>query len=252
MTQTPGMIVGRAWVRFLIGYLILWGVLAGLSELDSTGRWGLVILIGVAVTAVAVERVVFHTPPRTAVGFLGLGRPSRRSLALAAAASSAVLLVYPVASAVTGEQFALVAGWPWTLVGLFAFHGLAEEMVWRGFVFRRLSEGRSFRAAVVWTMPFIAATHLPILFRSGVVVAVGALLVAAVTSVPFSYLYVIGRGTIWAPALVHTAIDTFKLVIVPPQATQSFSLLLIGFSLVVPLLVLVVPPTPRLRRLRRA
>src|SRR4029078_5968130 len=135
-----------------------------------------------------------HTPPRTAVRFLGLGRPSRRSIALAAASSSAVLLVYPVAGAVTGEQFALVAGWPWILVGLFAFHGLAEEMVWRGFVFRRLSEGRSFRAAVVWTMPLIAATHLPILFRSGVVVAVGALLVAAVTSVPLSYLYVIGRA----------------------------------------------------------
>jgi membrane protease YdiL (CAAX protease family) len=152
-----------------------------------------------------------------------------------------VPLIYPVASAVTGEQFALVAGWPWILVGLFAFHGLAEEMVWRGFVFRRLSEGRSFRAAVVWTMPFIAATHLPILFRSGVVVAIGALLVAAVTSVPLSYLYVIGRGTIWAPALVHTAIDTFKLVIVPPLATQSYSLLLIVFSLFVPLLVLVIP-----------
>jgi hypothetical protein len=33
-------IAGRRWLRFLSGYLVLWGVLAGLSELDATGRWG--------------------------------------------------------------------------------------------------------------------------------------------------------------------------------------------------------------------
>ncbi len=245
-SQSPGAepvdaVAGRSWVRFLLGFVILWGVLAGLSELDATGRWGLVILAAVAASAIVVECVLFHTPVRTAVHFLGLGRPSRRSLALAAAVSGVMLLIYPVAEALTGEQFALVRDWPWILVGLFAFHGLAEEIVWRGFVFRRLSEGRSFRAAVYWTMPFIAAAHLPMLFNNGAVVAVGALLVAAVTSVPFSYLYVTGRGTIWAPALVHTAIDSFKLVIIPAAAAQSFSLLLIAFSLVVPLLALFIP-----------
>jgi hypothetical protein len=94
-------------------------------------------------------------------------------------------------------------------------------------------------------MPFVAAAHIPILFRNGVVVAVGALLVAAVTSVPLSYLCITGRGTVWAPALLHTAIDSFKLVIIPPKATQSFSLLLIALSLVVPLLVLVIPGSRR-------
>ena len=66
---------------------------------------------------------------------------------------------------------------------------------------------------------------------------------------PLGYLYVTGRGTIWAPALVHTAIDSFKLVIIPPAATPSFSLLLVAFSLVVPLLVLVIPRSARLGRI---
>ena len=155
-----------------------------------------------------MSALIFGTPLAEAVRTLGLGRPNRRALLWAAAASIAVLAVYPVARALTGAQFTLVADWPWILLGLFAFHGLAEELVWRGFVFRRLSAGRSFRAAVLWSMPFVALAHVPIFLRSGPVVAVGALAVAAVTSVPLSALYLRGNQTIWAPALVHTAIDS--------------------------------------------
>jgi hypothetical protein len=67
------------------------------------------------------------------------------------------------------------------------------------------------------------------------------MLVAAVTSMPLSYLFETGRSTIWAPAVVHTAIDSFKLFVIPPTATTTFSLLLIVVSLFVPLLSLAVP-----------
>jgi hypothetical protein len=66
------------------------------------------------------------------------------------------------------------------------------------------------------------------------------MLVAAVTTVPLAYLYETGRGTVWAPALVHTAIDSFKLVLVP-AAVLTFSLTLAAVALVVPLLALAVP-----------
>jgi hypothetical protein len=52
-----------------------------------------------------------------------------------------------------------------------------------------------------------------------------------------------GRGTIWAPALLHTTIDTFKLVVLPPGATMTFSLVLAAVSATVPFLVLAVPRT---------
>jgi len=239
-TEQP-TVTRRPWARFLVGFAIVWGVLAGLGEIDATGRWGIAILVLVAATAVVVEMFLFKTPLRRAVGSLGLGRPGGRSLALAAVVSGLVLLVYPAMVALTGAQLRLVPNWPWILVGIFAFHGLAEEIVWRGFTFRRLSIDRPFRSAVLWTMPFIAAAHIPIVINNGVVVALGAMLVAAVTSLPFSYLYVTGRCTVWAPALVHTAIDTFKLVIIPASAISTFSMLLIGVSIAVPLLALVVP-----------
>lgn len=234
----------RARGRFLVGFVLLWGVLAGLSEIYATGRWGLVILAAVAVMAVTVEMVFFRTPTRQAVADLGLGRPRARALVVAAAVSGLVLLVFPLTATVTGAQLRLVPGWGWILLGLFAFHGLAEEMVWRGYAFRRLNVGRSFGRGVLWTMPLIAATHVPIVLNSGLVVGLGAVLVAAVTSLPLSHLYRMGGGTIWAPALVHTAIDSFKLVIIPTAAVGTFSLLLIGVSLVIPLLALVAPRRP--------
>ena len=152
-----------------------------------------------------------------------------------------LLFVYPLTTAVTGAAISLRPDWPWLLIGIFAFHGLAEELVWRGYAYRRLRVGRSFRAAVLWTMPLVALAHVPILITSGPVVGIAALTVAAATSVPLAYLFDTGRSTIWAPAVVHTAIDSFKLVVVPAAAATTFSLLLSAVSIVIPLLVLAVP-----------
>ena len=230
-----------SWVRFGLGFAVLLGVLLGTAEFDPTGRYGLAILAVVLLVALVVERFLYRLRPREAMRRLGFGRPTGRSLLAAGVAGALVLLVYPLTAVVTGESVQLRPDWPWLLIGIFAFHGLAEETVWRGYAYRRLRTGRSFGAAVLWTMPLVAIAHVPILITSGPIVGSAALLVAAVTSVPLAYLFDLGRGTIWAPAIVHTAIDSFKLVIVPAAAFTTFSLLLSAVSIVVPLLVLAVP-----------
>ena len=50
-------------------------------------------------------------------------------------------------------------------------------------------------------MPLIAVTHIPIVVTLGPAVGLGAMAVAAVTSMPLAYLYETGRRTIWAPAV---------------------------------------------------
>jgi membrane protease YdiL (CAAX protease family) len=239
----PARLIGSltSWARFLVGFLLLWGLLAAASAADSTGRWRLLILGLVIGAAALVESILYGTPPRRSLRALGLGRPGGRSLATATATGALVLLVFPLASAVTGLPIGLRFDWLWALITTFAFNGVAEELVWRGYAFRRLREGRPFWAAVWCTMPLIAITHVPIALRSGPVIGLGAMLVAAVTSLPLSYLFETGRSTVWAPAVVHTAIDSFKLFAIPPAATTTFSLLLIVVSLIVPLLCLAVP-----------
>jgi membrane protease YdiL (CAAX protease family) len=53
----------------------------------------------------------------------------------------------------SGNDLPLRSGWLWLAVGLFAYHGLAEELAWRGYAFRRLRQGRTFGAAIRWTIP---------------------------------------------------------------------------------------------------
>jgi membrane protease YdiL (CAAX protease family) len=234
----------RGWrwrLRFLLGFGVLYGVLAGLAEIDATGRFGLAILAAVLAAAVAVERLLDGTGPAQSVPRLGLGRPGWGALLLALLLSALVQLVYPLVAAITGAAPALRPDWPWLLVGIFAFHGVAEELVWRGYAYRRLRAGRSFSSAVGWTMPLIAATHIPVVASSGPAVGAAAMIVAAVTTLPLAYLYETGRSTIWAPAVVHTAIDSFKLVVIPAAAVTTFSLVLAAISIAVPLLALAVP-----------
>jgi membrane protease YdiL (CAAX protease family) len=238
--QAPIRSAGE-WARFTLGFAILLGVLLGTSAFDATGRWGLAILAAVMLTGVAVERLLYRTPPREALRWLGFGRAGGRALLAACVVGALVQLVYPLTVSVTGTALELRPGWPWLLIGIFAFHGVAEELVWRGYAYRRLRVGRSFRAAVLWTMPLVAVAHVPIVINSGPVVGVASLIVAAVTAVPLAYLFDTGRGTLWAPAVVHTAIDSFKLVIIPAAAVTTFSLLLAGVSILVPLLVLAIP-----------
>ncbi len=230
------------WLRFLAGFAVLYGTLAGLAEIDATGRFGLPILAAVLLVALVVERVLYDTRPSVALRALGFGRPGVRALLLALAVSVPVLVVPAVVAGVTPV---LRPGWPWLLVGIFAFHGLAEELVWRGYAYRRLRADRTFGRAVVASMPLVVAAHVPIVFGSGLAVGGAAMVVAASTTVAFAHLWEMGRGTIWAPALLHTAIDSFKLVVLPPGATVTFSLVLAAVSATVPLLVLAVPRTVR-------
>jgi membrane protease YdiL (CAAX protease family) len=147
------------------------------------------------------------------------------------------LAVYPLFTLLTGYRITLRTDAAWLLLGVFAYHGLAEELAWRGYAYDRLRRGRSFSRAVMASMPLLALTHLPVLLTTGPAVGIAAMTVAAVTTWPLAHLYEQAGRSIWAPALVHAAIDTFKLVTVPAKATVPFSLALSAMALVVPLAV---------------
>jgi membrane protease YdiL (CAAX protease family) len=131
--RRPAVGSDRSWIRFLAGFAVLCVVLFGTSALDASGRWGLAILAATLVAAVVVERVEHRARFADVLRVLGLGRPGMRALAVALVVSGLVLMVFPLTTAVSGAEVELRADWPWLLIGLFAFHGLAEELVWRGF-----------------------------------------------------------------------------------------------------------------------
>jgi membrane protease YdiL (CAAX protease family) len=201
------------WPRFLAGFAVLWSVLYGLGRLGSTSmEHGLIATLVMIALAAGVEVALLGRPREQLTVRLGLGRPAARSMTAAAVVSLIVVAALPVYAHLSGEALALRPGWPWLVAGLLAYHGIAEEVCWRGYAFGHLRNGRTFRSAVVATMPLIALTHVPIVLESGLAVGLVAVVVAAVTCIPLAHLYVLGNTTIWPAALVHAAIDAWKLV----------------------------------------
>lgn len=132
-----------------------------------------------------------------------------------------------------GIDLEVRANWPTVFLGVLLFHGLAEELVWRGYAFGYLRRRHRFWAAIAWSVPLIALTHVPIIAGNGVAIGAVAVLTAAVTCLPFAYLWERSGRTVWAPAILHGLQGTWQLF--DRTYSNEFSVLILGASLVVPL-----------------
>jgi len=235
-TPGPRAPVGvRGWAGFVVGFALIWGTLQLTSSPVPVLLRSAAACLATAVCAVLVVLVLWRVPVRSAPVALGLGRPALPGLVVAAAVAVLCVAGYLLFTPLTGRPLGTPPGWLGLLLGVFLFNGVAEELAWRGYVFGALREGRTFWRAVLLSMPLLALTHVPIVLSSGLLVGIVAMVVAAVTTLPFAYLYELGGRTIWAPALVHAAIDVFRALTVDPADTVVFSLYVSAIALVVPL-----------------
>jgi membrane protease YdiL (CAAX protease family) len=173
---------------------------------------------------------------------IGLGVPDRRGVTVAAAVSLLILLTIPAYAWTTGSVLTLDPRTPWLLPGLFAQAGIAEEVLFRGYLFGHLRPGRPFwRAAGLSMLPFVAV-HL-LMFRSMPwPVALAGLILSVVLSFPLAHLFELSGATIWGPALVHFVVQgAVKVVIVSGEGSALFPFVWIAVSALLPILVLLVP-----------
>jgi hypothetical protein len=105
--------------------------------------------------------------------------------------------------------------------------------VWRGYAFSWLRARHPFWRAIAWSVPLIALTHAPIILSNGVAIGSLAVLSAAVTCLPFAYLWERSGRTVWAPAILHGLIGMWQLFERPFDA--EFSAVILLASIVTPL-----------------
>jgi membrane protease YdiL (CAAX protease family) len=208
---------------------------------STRGAAGLLVCALVFVTTLLVERLLFKTGVRRAAQRLGLGYPDSRAMGLALLISLVLLAFYPLFSLVTGAQVSLRGDWLWLALGLFAQHGLAEELLFRGFAFGHLREGRGFwRATWLSMVPFVTV-HLLLLTSLSLPLALASIGLAIASSLPLAFLFDRAHQTIWAPALVHFAIHTIKLVDIPEALYTPAALAWMAICVAVPYLVFAFP-----------
>jgi membrane protease YdiL (CAAX protease family) len=241
----PGLaasIGGGSLVRLFAGLVLVFALFHGLAGAlaSDRGQEGLIVAAVVVAALVSVECKLFRSTPAAALRGLGFGRPAAAGLLAAVGVCLAVLAVIPVYAAARGATLAPYPEWPLLLPGLFAQAGLAEEALFRGYLFGRLRKGRTFwRAAMLAAVPFVIV-HFILFATMPWPVALAAVLLSTVMSFPLARLFEIGGNTIWAPAILHFTVQgAVKVLKVPGDVTLP--IVWMAASAVIPYAVFLLP-----------
>jgi membrane protease YdiL (CAAX protease family) len=198
-----------AWAPLLAGLAIVFVLFQGLAHVfgSDRGQAGLLVAAAVIAALVAVERVLFGQSATSALRSLGVGRPATLGLSAALAISAVLLAVILIYAWTRGAAIVPYPGWSWLVPGLFAQGGVAEEALFRGYLFARLRRDRSFwKAAGLAAVPFVLV-HLYLFATLPWPVALASLLLATIISFPLSRLFELSGNTIWGPALLHFTVQ---------------------------------------------
>ena len=235
------------WLRLVLGLAVVFALFHVVANTlgSARGEAGVAIAALVVTGVAAIDRLLFKAPPRDVIRHLGLGLPRWHGILLACAVAALLLFAGVVLAVASGLTIRLLPHWPWMLPGLFAQAGIAEEVLFRGYLFRYVRVGRSFwRAASLSMLPFVGV-HLLLFWTMPWPVALAALLLSVIVSFPLARLFELGGDTIWAPALLHFVIQGAIKLLILPAGAQAFAINWMVASAVVPLVVFVRYPVRR-------
>jgi membrane protease YdiL (CAAX protease family) len=230
-----------------IGTISLYLIMSALGSLTGSlcGEAGLAICVIVIVASLAAEWLLFGVPPRRALDLLGLARLPGDGLMPVLLVSAPLLAYYPVLGLLSGSAIPLREGWLLTAIGVFLQGGVAEEVIWRGFLFRHLRCGRDFWRASLVTMLFMVAAHAVLVESLDPLTAGVAIAVSAVIVFPMCHLFELDRGAIWSVALLHAAVQGLPKLFEPQPQLSPLSI--VGWALLTTLVPLILFAFPRPR-----
>lgn len=232
------------WVRLLVGLCLVYALFqwAGSALGSDRGQAGIPIAVIIVAATLGFECIWSRAAIAQAMRAIGLGRPQPRGLIISAGVCALLLLTVPVYARVMGSTVTTADGWLPLVPGLFAQAGIAEETLFRGYLFGHLRHGRTFwRAACLSMMPFVAV-HLVLFATLPFPIAAAALILAVITSFPMAHLFELGGTTIWPPAILHFVIQaTVKVFVFSGDGATAFPIVWMLASAAIPLLVFFVP-----------
>jgi membrane protease YdiL (CAAX protease family) len=219
-TPQPRKRVGIILAGFVVLFILLDRIPWLLADYDLTTTF--LLTCGVVVTtAITLEILLFkHTLPQAWRG-LGFGRLDRRTLIVTTLVSGLMVAFYPIFAWITGAPLALHDNWLWLLVGIFAQHGIGEEVVFRGFTFRNLRAGRTFGRAAFLSLLIFAVAHVYLFTYTPWQWAFFGTILALAIAYPMAYLFERGNNTIWSPAILHTVVHSIALFILPEALAMT-------------------------------
>ena len=225
------------YLKLITGFLVyLLAVLVPIylfpPSANATRSMPVILFLFVLAAAAVVipEMLLFRSSLLGAVRDVGIGRPRWGVILVALLVTLPLLVYFPFFSRITRIPLVLYADWPSKLLTVVLMQGITEEILFRGYIFGHLREGRTFWRAAAISALFFGLAHLHLFMILDPLVAGIATLLAVVSHFPFAYLYERGRNTIWAGSLVHVAATGLggNIFVIPPEVlTMVLSLFLV-------------------------
>jgi membrane protease YdiL (CAAX protease family) len=218
-------------IFFLLAFLILFALFYGLSLLTSNfdWTWSRILICLVTVSGVMIAwSVIKNAPLAQSFRDVGFGVPNWRVMGIAVVISGLMLAFFPVYSSLASVDLPLKSNWPWVLIGIITGVGIAEETLFRGYVFGFLREKYGFWQAAPLSMILFGAMHLFLLLWLPLPIAIAAIVLAILAAYPTAYLFETGNRTIWPSAILHTTALATNLFEIPADLMISLSLMWIG------------------------
>ncbi|MEM6960045.1 MAG: CPBP family intramembrane glutamic endopeptidase [Myxococcota bacterium] len=239
--------------RVLAGATVAWGVLIGLvalarranEALDLGEPWSIVsagILPAVVAAAASLPMARLASGRPIAASDLGLQFASGRAMAIGLLGGIPLIVAYAIIFAGLGVS---AEPRPWVGVWIVKFvvaQGIAEEIIFRGFVFKCLRRGRSFLRASTLSAVIFSLVHLSNLMNGLTAeVIIGALIstvFAFVLTYPACLLFERSgvSGSVLPFALTHVLIDSINFF-VHVGGPGPAMLIYLGATLVTALLI---------------
>lgn len=198
-----------------------------------------IVFAAVFIVILLLNKLVHGKSMNTTIHNIGLRKTNLSGLAPGIFVSTSLACTYPLIGNFLNTGISLADNWQLNIIGLMFTAGVAEEMLFRGYLFGSLRKNLSFRKAALISTICFALAHLVMFTYMDWPVALLSTFLAIATSVPFAFLFERGSNTVWSPAIVHTTIRTIGLVVtVDEEHFMQFSLMWITACIILPYIVL--------------
>jgi len=227
---------------FLFAFIILFALFYGLVLLTSSfdWTWSRILIGAITVSSVTIAwSLLRKTPLALSFREVGFGMPNWRVTGIAVVISALMLAFFPLYSSLATVQLPLQKNWLWILIGIITGVGIAEETLFRGYVFNFLRKERTFWKAATISMILFGAMHLLLLLWLPLPIAIAAIILAIIAAYPSAYLFETSNRTIWPSAILHTTALATNLFEIPADLMVSLSLVWIGVVVIGMFLVFV-------------
>lgn len=228
----------KLYLVFILAFLVMH--FTGLLVKDLPYISNAVIVFALVLsTVLLISRVFYASDVESTISEIGFRKACLQEILPGIIISVVLLFMYPLLGYLLGTKIRMTNNWQLNMIGLLLTGGLAEEILFRGFLFRRLRLQMNFKKATLVSAIVFAMAHLLLFMYLNWTVALLSTVLAAGLSLPFAYLFERGGNALWSPALVHATIRTVGLVFTTDQQNfMALSSAWIIMSLVIPYIVL--------------